>query len=168
PYARLQFGELDGEATARAEGLLGAARAAGIDAELSTDIVKDIWTKFVFICGMSGVCTLTRSPVGPVVAAPETRSLLADCMHEVAAVAAVRGIRLDPDLVDRNMASTSGMNPAGKPSMLYDLEHENPLEVAWLNGTVAQLGAELGVSTPVNRVIAAALRLRAGSPGSPA
>ncbi len=168
PIARLMLGELDGRSTPRAEAFCAAAKAAGIDASLSTNIAKDLWSKFVFICALSGTCALTRSACGPVLRTPETRDLFVECMREVAAVARARGVDLDRDIVERQLAGADALSPEQKPSMLYDLEHGHPLEVAWLNGMVARLGAELAVATPVNRFIAAALSLHAGSPGSPA
>lgn len=168
PNARLLFGELDGRSTPRAEAFCAAAKAAGIDASLSGNITKDLWSKFVFICALSGVCTVARSSVGPVVSTPETWEMLVECMKEVAAVAHARGVPLEEDIVERQGMGGKALPPDQKPSMLYDLEHGNRLELPWLNGTVARLGRELGVPTPVNRFIAAALSLHAGSPGSPA
>jgi 2-dehydropantoate 2-reductase len=166
--ARLVFGELDGRSTPRAVAFCAVAKAAGIDASLSSNITKDLWSKFVFICALSGVCTAARSSVGPVVHNPETWQLLVDCMKEVAAVSGARGVALGDDFVERQLVGAQALPPDQKPSMLYDLEHGNRLEVPWLNGTVARLGEELGVPTPVNRFIAAALSLHAGSPDSPA
>ena len=168
PNARLVFGELDGQTSRRAEEFCSAARAAGIDASISRTILKDLWSKFLFICALSGMCAVSRSPVGPVLATPGTRALFIDAMREVEAVAAARDVSLDPDIVDRQLAGAHSLLPEQEPSMLYDLKHGHRLEVEWLNGAVARLGAELGVPTPVNRFIAAVLSLHAGSPGSPA
>jgi 2-dehydropantoate 2-reductase len=38
-------------------------------------------------------------------------------------------------------------------SMHHDLERGRPLEVRWLSGGVAEMGAAAGVPTPVNRVV---------------
>jgi 2-dehydropantoate 2-reductase len=60
--------------------------------------------------------------------------------------------------VDQQLARADGFGAGLKASMLHDLERGSRLEVEWLNGAVARLGRELGVSTPVNRCIAVALR----------
>jgi 2-dehydropantoate 2-reductase len=49
---KLVFGEYDGWRSARAEALLSACRRGSIDAELSLDIRKAIWEKFVFLVGL--------------------------------------------------------------------------------------------------------------------
>jgi 2-dehydropantoate 2-reductase len=165
---RLVFGELDGRTSPRAEAFCNAARGAGIDASVSDNIVRDVWAKFVFLCPLSGMCTLSRCPTGRVVGTPATRELLEAGMREVAAVATAKGVPLPPDIVERQLGTARGQAPDHKPSMLYDLEHGHRLEVEWLNGAVARLGRDLGVPTPVNGFIAAVLSLHAGSPGLPA
>jgi 2-dehydropantoate 2-reductase len=152
------FGELDGSITPRAQRVLQAFTDAGIEATLSEDVQKALWTKFLFICAFSGVASVARAPVGELLAIPETRELLREAMAEVEAVARARGVTLDADIVERMMVTAEGFAPESKPSMLVDLERGNRLEIDALNGTVARLGAELGVPTPVHRVIYAALK----------
>jgi 2-dehydropantoate 2-reductase len=57
PMQRLLFGEFDGTRSARGEALLAACLAGGIKAELSGDIVREIWQKYVFL-----VVWITRYP----------------------------------------------------------------------------------------------------------
>ena len=53
-----------------------------------------LWSKFVFICAVSGVTALTRLPMGIILADPETTALLRGVMEEAAAVGRARGITL--------------------------------------------------------------------------
>ncbi len=48
-----------------------------------------------------------------------------------------------------------------KSSMLQDLEGGRRLELAWLSGTIARMGRDLGVATPTHALITAALKLHA-------
>ena len=57
PMQRLLFGEFDGSRSARAEDFLSACLAGGINAELSSDIVREIWQKYVFLVALSGTTT---------------------------------------------------------------------------------------------------------------
>ena len=66
PMQRLLFGEFDGSRSPRAEGFLSACLAGGINAELSSDIVREIWQKYVFLVGLSGTTTTIRKPIGPI------------------------------------------------------------------------------------------------------
>jgi 2-dehydropantoate 2-reductase len=56
------------------------------------------------------------------------------------------------------MALVDQVPPTAKGSMLVDLEHGRRLELESLNGTVVRLGRELGVPTPLNFAVCAALK----------
>jgi 2-dehydropantoate 2-reductase len=167
--ARLVFGEMGGTKTRRAEAFLAACRRAkdGFDAELSEDIERVIWEKFVFIVGMSGLTTLTRSPIGPVRSDPDTRAFLMDVLRETVTVGRTKGIRLDADFAEKRLAFIDTLPPQMTSSMHGDLERGNRLEVPWLSGAVARLGRELRVETPANRAVYAALKLQAGGRAGP-
>lgn len=156
---RLVFGELNGERTARAEAVLDVFLKAGIDAELTTRIHEVLWSKFLFICGVHGVSTLSRSTLGLVLASPETRDLLEDVMREVETLARKRGIALEDDVVRQSMELAQSYNKRFKCSMLRDLEWHRPMEIEALNGMVVRLGKEAGIQTPLNQVIYACLKL---------
>ena len=156
--ARLTVGELDGKSTARLEALTEACKKAKIDFIAAPDIDKAIWQKFVFLSSFSGVTTLTRLPKGPIFADPDTRTLFSAALAETVAVARARGVKLADDIVDALMKFLEGLPDDMKSSMLGDLERGARLELPWLSGTVAKLGAALGVPTPVHRVIFQALK----------
>ena len=156
--ARLTVGELDGKSSARLEALAEACKKAKVDFVASPDIDKAIWQKFVFLSSFSGVTTLMRLPKGPIIADPDTRALLAAALAETVAVARARGVKLADDLVEAQMKFAEGLPDEMKSSMLGDLERGARLELPYLSGTVAKLGASLGVPTPVHRVIFQALK----------
>ncbi|MBI2313720.1 MAG: 2-dehydropantoate 2-reductase [Betaproteobacteria bacterium] len=164
--ARLTFGELDGKASPRAKAFHEACLNAGIDAHLSEDIERAIWEKFVFLVGLSGMTTLTRLPIGPVREDPDTRAMFKNTMEEVVAVGRAKGIRFAADIVEKQLAFGDGLPKDMVSSMLGDLKRGNRLEVPWLSGAVARLGAEAGVATPVNRFIYTALKLHAAGGGA--
>jgi 2-dehydropantoate 2-reductase len=98
---KLVFGEYDGARSARAEALLEACRRAGIDAELSQDIRRAIWKKFVFLVGLSATTATVRLPIGPIRTHPQTRRFLLDTMREVVAVGRAQGVALAADYAER-------------------------------------------------------------------
>ena len=69
------------------------------------------------------------------------------------------------DLVDRILARIDRLPDAMKSSMLQDLEGGRRLELAWLSGTIARMGRDLGIATPVHALIATALKLHAQGRG---
>jgi len=161
PMQRLVFGEFDGSRSARAEAFLAACLAGGIKAELSADIGREIWQKFVFLAGLSGATTTMRRPIGPIRGNPQTRAFLLDVMREVVAVGRAHGIALPEDYAEVRLRLADEVAHDMTSSMHHDLERGNRLEVRWLAGAVAELGRAKGVATPLNRAIADILALHA-------
>lgn len=150
---RLVFGEYDGNASPRAEAFLAACRDAGIPCELSPQIERLIWEKFVFLVGLSGTTSRYNSPIGPIRTDPEKRDVLLRTMQEVVAVGRAKGVPLPADFADDRLSFCDTIHATMTSSMQVDLERGNRLELPWLSGTVVALGEELGVPTPVNREI---------------
>ncbi|MBP8535229.1 ketopantoate reductase family protein [Streptomyces sp. MK37H] len=151
---RLVFGEYDRKESPRARHFLDRCLAAGVDAEISGDIERTIWEKFVFLVGLSGTTSAVRQPIGVVRGNPGSRDLLRDVMHEVVAVGRAKGVDLDPGFADDRLAFCDTLPATMTSSMHNDLLRGNRLELSWLSGAVAELGAELGVATPRNQAIA--------------
>ncbi len=162
--ARLTYGELDGRRSPRLAAFHALAARSGFDAILTDAILRVIWEKFTFLAPFSGVTALTRQPVGVIRQVPETRALFLDAVAEVARLARARDVDLGSDILARIETLMDGLAPAMKSSMLNDLERGGRLELPWLSGAVVRMGAELGVPTPVHRVIAAALAPCADGP----
>jgi 2-dehydropantoate 2-reductase len=158
---KVVFGEYNGTRSARAEAFLKACQDGGIDAELSQDIRKAIWEKFVFLVGLSATTTTVRLPIGPIRAHPRTRQFLLDVMREAVAVGRAQGVALHAEYAEDRLAFSDGLPAEMTSSMHNDLERGNRLEVDWLSGAVVKLGQEAGVPTPVNRVVSDVLALHA-------
>lgn len=158
---RLLFGEYDGTRSPRGEALLDACRRGAIDAELSEDIRKAIWEKFVFLVGLSATTTTVRLPIGPIRSNPHTRAFLLDVMREAVLVGRSLGVRLSADYAETRLAFCDGLPAEMTSSMFHDLERGNRLEVAWLSGAVVELGTTAGIPTPVNRAVHDILALHA-------
>jgi 2-dehydropantoate 2-reductase len=150
---RLIFGEYDGRRSARAAALLEAALRGGIIAELSDDIRKAIWEKFVFLVGLSGSTTTMRETIGPIRSNPRSRRLLSELMRETVAVGRALGVALPADFADQRLAFVDSLPDQMTSSMHHDLKAGKRLEVSWLSGSVAQLGERTGIATPMNRAV---------------
>jgi 2-dehydropantoate 2-reductase len=126
--------------------------------ETYPDLWPMLWRKFAAICAMSGLSSLTRLTLAQMFAVPESRQLYRDAMDEVVQVAIARGVDLPDSTADGLMAMLESM-PAlpERGSMAYDLFAGRRLEIDTLNGSAVRLGAEIGVPTPINRVITASL-----------
>ena len=159
---RIVVGEYDGTASARARFLHDALVKAGVTAELSPDIRRALWEKYVFLVGLSGTTTTMRRPLGDVRANARSRQFLHDLMRETVAVGRAHGVNLAEDYADQRLAFADTLPHDMTSSMHHDLERGNRLEVEWLSGGVVQLGAAKSVPTPCNRAVWDVLALHAG------
>ena len=155
---RVVVGEFGGGSSPRVERLQTELERGGIEADISNDIRRTIWEKFVFLVGLSAATTMQRAPLGAVREDPEARELFLRAMAEAAAVGRARGIALKDGFAQDRLAFADGLPAEMTSSMHTDLEQGNRLELAWLSGAVDRLGREAGIATPVNAAVYAALR----------
>jgi 2-dehydropantoate 2-reductase len=149
----VMFGELDNRVTPRVERLREAFVAAGIRTEIPPDIHRSMWTKFLFIATMSGIGALTRVPIGEWRAMPEIRLIVDRSLREVVAVAAVRGIDLGADAVEKTWQRYDTLAAASTSSLQRDMVEGRPSELDAQLGAVVRFGEELGVPTPVTEML---------------
>jgi 2-dehydropantoate 2-reductase len=162
---RVVFGEYDGRRSARVDAFHAACRRGGINAEISDDIRRAIWEKYVSLVAMSGATASMRQTIGPIRSNPLTRQFLLELAREVVAVGRAHGVALPEDYAEQRMPFFDAWPPEMAASMYHDLQQGKPLELRWLSGGVVDLGAAVGVPTPMNRAVRDILTLHAaGAP----
>lgn len=154
---RIVLGELDGRITARVQALAEVLSSTGATVEVTDNILKVLWTKFVFIASISGIGSLTRLEIGDYRAVSETRTLLVGLMREVEAVARAGGVVLDGDVIEQALALVDGVAANIKPSMQRDVEAGRRSELESMIGVIGHRGRELGIATPIADMVYAAL-----------
>lgn len=158
-FARLVFAELDGSRSERLDNLLALCKkASGFDSDIAPDIDKAIWEKFIMLSSIAAVGGATRLPLGMIVGDPDIRAMLEGAMLEVEAVARARGVKISPEAAKNAIKTALAMPKDMKPSLLFDLEKGNRIEIEGLSGAVARLGAAAGVPTPIHKTVYATLK----------
>jgi 2-dehydropantoate 2-reductase len=156
-FARIEFGERDGKPSARVSAFHQACVHAGVDATVSGSIEREVWMKFAMLAPLAGVTALTRGPIGPVRANPQSRSLLESAVGEVVAVGMSLKTGLAGDDVGKLMKVIDGLPKQMMASMAHDLLSGKPIELDGLSGAVSRLGRQQGVAVPTHTFIAQAL-----------
>ena len=151
--ARMVFGEVSGQETTRVRKIYSPLREAGINAEVSEDVLKTLWAKFLFITAVAGLTSACRTRLSSLMEEPQYRELLVAAMKEIESVGRGHGVNLDSDVVEQTMTYVEGAVKDITASMHLDLERGRRLELEIFNGAVVRLGAEVGVETPVNRLL---------------
>ena len=155
---RVVVGERPGAPTAdRLRPLVAALSAAGVRAELATDVAAAAWEKAVLISSLGAVGAVTRATNGAIRATPATRALLAGLMAEVVAVGRARGVALATDLVERTLAMVEGTPAEATSSMQRDIGAGRPSELLDQQGAIVRLGRAAGVAVPLHEALVAAL-----------
>jgi 2-dehydropantoate 2-reductase len=156
-FRRIVLGELDGGRSERIQSIFEVLNQTGLNVEISENIQKVLWTKFVFISAVSSIGSLTRLPMGDYRSVPESRHLLSSIMQEVEALAHAQGIALEADVVSRSLEFIDNSGPHIKPSMQLDVESGRRTELDSMVGVIGRKGRELGVPTPAADFVYGAL-----------
>ena len=164
PEARITFGERGGAASDRTARLAAAFRESDLVHEVSADIDRVLWEKFLFITGIGAVTALARAGIGALRESAEGRALLAASCGEIVAVAEAEGAPLRSEAAAAALAQASTLPAGWRSSMARDLEEGRRLEVDALSGTVVLRGRRAGVPTPVHQAVTACLSLPRPTP----
>lgn len=156
-FRRVVLGELDGQVTARAQAILKAFQDTGITVERSENILKVLWTKFIFISAISSLGSLTRLPIGEYREIAETRAMMINLMREVEAIARAQKVDLDHDIVEKSLDFIDNAAAHIRASMQLDVEAGRRSEIESMVGVIGRKGRELGIITPTADLIYAAL-----------
>jgi 2-dehydropantoate 2-reductase len=134
-------------------------RAAGVSVDISADMDGALWAKLTMNCAYNAVCALTGKPYGAMGAVPEVRAIMRQAADETIALARYKGISIPQDVSDNLLAMTEAM-PLQMSSTAQDIARGRVTEIDYLNGFVARESAALGLDAPVNRTLAALVKLR--------
>ncbi len=156
---KIVFGPLNNKPNEQSKRIHESFMKADIHTDLSSNIEQELWKKFIFITGASGVTALTRLTLGELLANPETRELIKAAMEETNTIARKRHILLEPNLIDTFFDTLGKFKNDTRSSLYYDLANGKPMEVEALAGTVVRMGEQLGVPTPIQKTIYASLLL---------
>jgi 2-dehydropantoate 2-reductase len=142
-------------------GALGADFAALFDSSSVTidctgDFLTAAWRKLCFN-SVGAISVLTLHPAG-VLRDSEMGRAAADIVAECAAVARALGAHIDPDIAQHVLDGYRAQPFDSVNSMLADRLAGRPMEIDARNGVIVRKGEELGIPTPLNRIIVALLR----------
>ncbi len=155
---RIVFGELDGAVRPRAERLREALARAGVPVEVSPDIRRVLWEKYLFISAQAGMSAITRCSTGVMREIPECWRMYRTILEELAAVARAAGVTLGATIVDDVMKAAGALGPDTTSSLHHDLLNGRRLELDALHGHAVRLGERLGVAVPTVFAVYAALK----------
>jgi 2-dehydropantoate 2-reductase len=150
----------DADDTHRLERIKTALNMGGVPNEISPDILRTMWWKFMVNVGVNQASAVLGAPYKVFQKLPEARALMIELMQEVVALARHRGINLQPCDIDRWVAVLNTLSPDGKTSMLQDMEAKRKTEVEIFAGAVERMGKADAIPTPVNSTFLNLIRVK--------
>lgn len=153
------IGEPGGSMTQRVQSIAATFSQAGLETTPSDNIMAVAWDKLLVNVATGALSAITRLPYGELYAVPEIAECARAAVSEAMAVAKVAGICLSFDDADKawRMAGET-LPPDFRASMLQSIEKGSITEVDFINGAVVRWGERLGIPTPVNRTLVAAVK----------
>ena len=157
----IEFGELDGRDTPRAERMTEAFKRAGIFGQFTRDLKSVRWKKLMGNNGTNTVSALARCTLGGMFAEPEGAALVHRLMTETAIAARAEGAQISDEDIETyyNIARGFSNASAVKTSTLQDLERGKRLEYDAISGAVVRAARRHGLSVPATETVHALLKL---------
>jgi 2-dehydropantoate 2-reductase len=155
---KLTFGTDDQKSAQKYSHILDILLQAKINAILTDKISEALWTKYLLMCPLASLMSVTNKTYGVVWEDSSLRKKARDMMLEVMAVAKARHVNLPEDAVDKAMEMVAGFGYDSKTSMQLDRENARQTEIDALTAYLCKAGKESGILTPLHDDIYAQLK----------
>ena len=152
------IGELMGLETPRLLQIVDLFKEAGIPCFPTEDIRKTKWEKMCWNCVFNPLTVVLNDHVAKALDAPELQPVMVMLVREVSAVAmAAHRVPLDEDMPEKVVKWSQELRDI-HTSMYDDWKAGRPTEIDELNGYIVKRGQELGVPTPMNKMLVALIK----------
>jgi 2-dehydropantoate 2-reductase len=131
---------------------------AGIETSVSESIQDVHWEKVLVNIGINAPTAIARVKNGRLTTTTHGEELIESAVTEAARVARSEGCDIRDDIVPyvKEIAETTAEN---KSSMLQDIEAGRKTEIDYLHGAIVDRAKRNGLNAPINRTLAAVVRL---------
>lgn len=150
---KIIFGEKDGRGSKKTDKVMTIFNEAEIHYDLSHDIIRDMWWKYMVNIGLNQTTAVLKAPYVVYQKSEYARDLAKGAMKEVINIANVMNVKLDEEDINRVFNMIIKLAPTGKTSMLQDVEAKRITEVDMLSGRLCELGSKYDIPTPVNKML---------------
>lgn len=154
----------DGPDAERVQALAQALDEAALPTVYSDSIAGELWRKVAYNSALNPLCALLNVPYGRLPELEETRAIMLEVVSELYAVAAARGVAMEPPSPEAYMTlfyeKLVPPTAAHYGSMHEDFRLRRTTEIDALNGAIVRFGENAGVDCPANRMITRLVKAR--------
>lgn len=151
----IDFQRADGKKDPRTQKIADILNQAHLNATISNDVFKAIWSKATLNSVLNPLCTILDKTIGELGAYDHSRAMIRPIIEEIVDVAHAKNVDIHiNDLISKIEAAypdhAQGLH---YPSMHQDYNHGRLTEIDYLNGQIVDYGKSLGIATPNNELI---------------
>jgi 2-dehydropantoate 2-reductase len=153
----VSIGSIFGDPPEACQPLVNALDRGGIPCRMTSEIDKILWAKLLYNCTLNPLSAVLRTNYGGLLKSSGSVSIMDAVIDEVFDVMHAAGhetfwedaASYRKEFYDKILPPTYGH----RSSTLQDIERKIPTEIDSLNGAVVNMGEELGIETPRNKVL---------------
>jgi 2-dehydropantoate 2-reductase len=148
-FQSIRYGELDGQSTERLQKVDETLDGASFEASRSTQIMQDMWGKWVQLATVGSITCLLRGNIGEVAAIPGGAELSVATLRECSGIASACGYPQSDAVLEQQTVQLTTQGSQLTSSMYRDFKKGAPVEVDTILGDLLERGQKHGVTTPI-------------------
>lgn len=148
-----KIGSLAGRDDGRSQEIVTAFNVAGIETVFEEDATKLVWSKLLINVGINALTAVFNVQNGVLVADKTLNDIMRAVVCEAVAVARKSALEVSADGAIEDVEEVCRTTSENISSMLQDVREERETEIDYINGAIAKKGDELGISTPLNKLL---------------
>ena len=147
------LGELDGTRSKHLENIVRLFNEAGIETQISDDIVKEIWAKAIINSSINPLTAFFNCKNGYLLENPLLQKIVETICEESTHVAQAEGIKLTaPDMIQRTKEVIRD-TASNYSSMLQSVQQRKKTEIDSINGKLVTIGKQHRIDTSLNKIL---------------
>ncbi|MGI6711196.1 MAG: ketopantoate reductase family protein [Bacillota bacterium] len=149
--SKTYVGAVDKNERARAQWAARVLNLAGIETQVSEDIMGAVWTKLIVNAAINPLTAITGRFNGELVEDKDLLILMEAIVQEAVLVAKALDMELQHEDMFEYVQTICRVTAQNRSSMLMDIIRGRRTEINAINGSIVGLGVRYLVPTPVNR-----------------
>jgi len=147
------LGELDGIRSKRLENIVRIFNEAGIETQVSNDIVKEIWGKVIINSSINPLTAFFNCKNGYLLENPLLKKIVEAISEESTNIAQAEGIKLTtPDMIQRTKEVIRD-TASNYSSMLQSVQQRKKTEIDSMNGKLVTIGKQHRIDASLNKIL---------------
>lgn len=152
------IGELNGDITDRITRVVDLFNKAGIETDISNNIIKEIWIKAIVNSSINPLTTFFQCKNGYLLENPILENLVEKIVEESTSIANAHGIKITKKDMIKKTKNVIKNTKENYSSMLQSYKKGKKTEINSINGKIFDIGKKVGVKPLMNEIMVYSIR----------